>query len=305
MAVRTDYIGRDGYTWWVGEVEDIEDPSEIGRVKVRILGWYTGSGDSEAYLKEVPREVLPWATVLLPCDQPQVKSSGTSTELQCGAWVLGFFLDGEEGNIPCVLGAFRGFQQQKTDAMTTIADPTIAEKLKTASPKQDNLAGESQFDGSPFPKTPLSPASPKGAVEESRGAGINAAEVRVPGNTVTNPSKPPVNAQSVGDGVAGPAGKGFQLDMKRMLTELGEMSASLGSGPGGFVSIITGNPVAGDKVREHLGKTMNFLSSGIAGILAPLKEMLAKLIAEVVAMLVKIVSQFVPVIVVQLLMVIQ
>ena len=50
MSVRTDYIGRDGYTWWVGEVEDIEDPSEIGRVKVRILGWYTGSGDSEAYL---------------------------------------------------------------------------------------------------------------------------------------------------------------------------------------------------------------------------------------------------------------
>ena len=302
MAVRTDYIGRDGYTWGVGEVEDIEDPSEIGRGKVRILGWYTGSGDSEAYLKEVPREVLPWATVLLPCDQPQVKSSGTSTELQCGAWVLGFFLDGEEGNIPCVLGAFRGFQQQKTDAMTTIADPTIAEKLKTASPKQDNLAGESQFDGSPFPKTPLTPATPKGAVEESRGGGINAAEVRVPGNTVTNPAKPQVNAQSVGDGVAGPAGKGFQIDMKRMLTELGEMSASLGSGPGGFVSIITGNPVAGDKVREHLGKTMNFLSSGIAGILAPLKEMLAKLIAEVVAMLVKIVSQFVPVIVVQLLM---
>ena len=58
----------------------------------------------------------------------------------------------------------------------------------------------------------------------------------------------------------------------------------------------------GDKVREHLGKTMNFLSSGISGILAPLKEMLAKLIAEVVGMLVKIISQFVPVIVVQMLM---
>ena len=29
MAQRTDFLGRDGYTWWVGEVEDIEDPSEI------------------------------------------------------------------------------------------------------------------------------------------------------------------------------------------------------------------------------------------------------------------------------------
>ena len=50
MAQRTDYLGRDGYTWWVGEVEDIEDPSQIGRVKVRILGWYTGMNDEQAYL---------------------------------------------------------------------------------------------------------------------------------------------------------------------------------------------------------------------------------------------------------------
>ena len=52
--------------------------------------------------------------------------------------------------------------------------------------------------------------------------------------------------------------------MKRMLTEFAQMAASMSSGPGGFVSVITGNPMMGDKVREHLGKTMNFLSSGIA-----------------------------------------
>ena len=57
MAARTDYLGRDGYTWWVGEVEDIEDPSQIGRVRVRILGWYTGNSEGDAYLKEVPREI--------------------------------------------------------------------------------------------------------------------------------------------------------------------------------------------------------------------------------------------------------
>ena len=80
------------------------------------------------------------------------------------------------------------------------------------------------------------------------------------------------------------------------------MASAMSSGPGGFVSVITGNKMAGDKVREHLGKTMNFLSGGIAGILAPLKEMLAKLIAEVVGMLVKIISPFVPLVVVNLLM---
>ena len=302
MATRTDYLGRDGYTWWVGEVEDIEDPSQIGRVRVRILGWYTGNSEGDAYLSEVPRETLPWATCLLPCDQPQIKSAGTSTELQVGAWVLGFFLDGEEAQLPCVLGAFRGFQQQESNAVTTLADPEIGKKLKTNTPQQQSLAGQEARDGNPFPKIPLTPASPMGQVEESRGGGINAAESRVPGNSVTNPIKPPTNAQAIGDGVAGPAGQGFEKDLKRMLTELGEMAASMSSGPGGFVSVITGNKMAGDKVREHLGKTMNFLSGGIAGILAPLKEMLAKLIAEVVGMLVKIISSFVPLVVVNLLM---
>ena len=303
MAQRTDYLGRDGYTWWVGEVEDIEDPSQIGRVKVRILGWYTGMNDEQAYLKELPTTILPWATVLLPCDQPQTKATGTTTELQPGAWVLGFFLDGEEAQLPCVLGAFRGFQQQKSDAFTTIADGTIAEKKKTTTPQQKALNDTPARDGNSYPKTSLAPADEKASKpEEARGAGVNIAEATVDGNPVTNPIKPPTLAQGIADGVAGPAGGGFEKDMKRMLTELGQMAASMSSGPGGFVSVITGNPMMGDKVREHLGKTMNFLSSGIAGILAPLKEMLAKLIAEVVGMLVKIISQFVPVIVVQMLM---
>ena len=302
MATRTDFIGRDGYTWWVGEVEDVEDPSQTGRVKVRILGWYTGNQEGQAYLKEVPTEVLPWATVLLPCDQPQTKSTGTTTELQCGAWVLGFFLDGEEAQLPCVLGAFRGFSQEKKESATTIADPTIAKKLETKTPQKENMQGEKQLDGNSFPKHPNAPASATGGVEESRGAGLNAGEVTVPGNAVSNPAKPPVQAQSIADGVAGPAGAGFEKDLKRMLTQLGETAASMSSGPGGFVSVITGNKIAGDKVRQQLGTTMNFLAGGISGILAPLKEMLAKLIAEVVGMLVKIISSFVPLIVVNLLM---
>ena len=303
MATRTDYLGRDGYTWWVGEIEDVRDPSQIGRVKVRILGWYTGNNDGQAYLKEVPMEILPWATVLLPCDQPQTKSSGTTTELQPGAWVLGFFLDGEEAQLPCVLGAFRGFQQKKADAKTTIADPKVAIELETNTPHKQGLGGAHAEDGNPFPKVQsTTPATPDGAIEEARGGGINTAEQVVNGNTVTNPIKPQINAQSIADGVAGPAGSGFAKDMTRMLTELGEMASAMSSGPGGFVSVITGNKMAGDKVREHLGKVMNFLSGGIAGILAPLKEMLAKLIAEVVGMLVKIISSFVPLVVVNLLM---
>ena len=36
-----NFVGKDGFFWWVGEVEDNEDPMELGRVKVRVLGYYT------------------------------------------------------------------------------------------------------------------------------------------------------------------------------------------------------------------------------------------------------------------------
>ena len=36
-----DFVGKDGFFWWVGEVEDNEDPMELGRVKCRVLGYYT------------------------------------------------------------------------------------------------------------------------------------------------------------------------------------------------------------------------------------------------------------------------
>ena len=302
MRNGTDFLGKDGYTWWVGEVEDIDDPSELGRVKVRILGWYTGSNEKEAYQKEVPTSILPWATCLLPCDQPQTKASGTTTELQPGAWVLGFFLDGEGAQLPCVLGAFRGFQQKDAEKDTTIASDENAKKNKTNTNSQKGLDGTQRKDGNPYPKVQsTTPSTAGGGIEEARGA-ISTAIQTLPGNAVTNPFKPPVNGVGVGDGVAGPSGKGFETDLTRMLTELGEMASTMASGPGGFISVATGNKMAGDKVREHLGKVINFLSSGISGILAPLKEMLAKLIAEIVAILVKIVSQFIPIVVINMLM---
>ena len=304
MRERTDYLGRDGYTWWIGEVENIEDPSELGRVQVRILGWYTGHKAKQAYTKEMPTKVLPWAQVLLPTDKAQTKSVGSTTGLQPGAWVMGFFLDGDEAQLPIVMGAFRGFQtKEDPKKKTTAADGANAEKLKTETPQKKDLAGNERNDGHPMPKkqtgTPGAPGTVGG--EEARGV-ISAAEETLPGNAVTNPTKPPVEKQSIADGVAGPSGEGFSTDLERMLTELGNMAATLASGPGGFISLATGKKVAGDKVMEHMGKIMNFLAGGIAGILAPLKELLAKLIAEVVGKIVQIISSFVPLVVINTIM---
>ena len=124
------------------------------------------------------------------------------------------------------------------------------------------------------------PSSETGGTEESRG-GISTAEQTLPGNVITNPIKPSVNANSIADGVGGPGGSGFELDLNRMLQDLGEMATSSAWTKNGMISLATGHKIAGDKIREHLGRITNFLSSGIAGILAPLKELLAKIIAEV------------------------
>ena len=304
MRERTDYLGRDGYTWWIGEVENNKDPSKLGRVQVRILGWYTGHKAKQAYTKEMPTKVLPWAQVLLPCDKAQTGSTGSTSELQPGAWVMGFFLDGDEAQLPIVMGAFRGFQTKEDPSKkTTAADGTVAEEKATNTPQKKDLAGNERNDGHPFPKRQATtPPDPAGSgMEESRGA-VSTAEETLPGNAVTNPAKPPVQAQSIADGVAGAGGEGFKIDLERQLTELGNMAATLGSGPGGFISLATGKKVAGDKVMEHMGKIMNFLAGGIAGILAPLKEMLAKLIAEIVGKIVKIISSFVPLVVITTIM---
>ena len=54
-----NFVGKDGFFWWGGEVEDNEDPMELGRVKVRILGFYTnfqGSKQKQKRQKPYPTQ---------------------------------------------------------------------------------------------------------------------------------------------------------------------------------------------------------------------------------------------------------
>ena len=35
------FMGQDGFTWFIGVVEDRADPLKAGRVRVRCLGYHT------------------------------------------------------------------------------------------------------------------------------------------------------------------------------------------------------------------------------------------------------------------------
>ena len=36
-----NFLGRDGFIWFTGVVEDRDDPDKLGRVRVRCVGYHT------------------------------------------------------------------------------------------------------------------------------------------------------------------------------------------------------------------------------------------------------------------------
>jgi hypothetical protein len=85
-------------TWFTAVVEDVSDPTNSGRVRVRCLGFHNSDK------AELPTEDLPWATCLLPVTSASTSGVGTSaTGLVPGSWVFGFFRDGSEMQDPVIL----------------------------------------------------------------------------------------------------------------------------------------------------------------------------------------------------------
>jgi len=85
--------------WFVGAVEDRDDPEELGRIRVRCFGIHTEDKNI------IPTKDLPWATVMLPVNSAGTGSVGQSaTGIVQGAWVVGFFTDGKEMQQPLIMG---------------------------------------------------------------------------------------------------------------------------------------------------------------------------------------------------------
>jgi Gp5 N-terminal OB domain len=104
-------IGREGFIWWMGVVEDRMDPDQLGRVRVRCFGWHTEDKTL------IPTDALPWAH---PVHSVNVPSSYTPRE---GDWCVGFFLDGESAQQPVILGVLTGSPKEPAKAETGFHDP--------------------------------------------------------------------------------------------------------------------------------------------------------------------------------------
>ena len=58
-----NFFGKDGFTAFVGQVEDVDDPTLSGRVKVRCVGWHPKEKKGGSGGDALPTDDLPWARV--------------------------------------------------------------------------------------------------------------------------------------------------------------------------------------------------------------------------------------------------
>lgn len=104
------YTGKDPFVFWFGVIEDRLDPLELGRCRVRIMGFHP------ADRRGFPTNKLPWATVVQPTNSASLSGKGsTPVGLVEGSWVTGFFVDGKAAQIPVIVGSIYGMNETLQD----------------------------------------------------------------------------------------------------------------------------------------------------------------------------------------------
>ena len=106
----SDFMGKAGFQWFVGVVEDRQDPQTLGRLRVRCLGYHSEG------LDKLPTESLPWAHVMNPITSSSVSGLGqTPLGAVEGTWVVGFFQDGADAQQPIIIGTLPGVPSELPD----------------------------------------------------------------------------------------------------------------------------------------------------------------------------------------------
>ena len=113
------FMGATGFNWFIGVVEDRDDPEKAGRVRVRCLGYHV------ADLQKIPTEDLPWASVMMPVTAGANSGIGMSPHFLIeGTWVVGFFRDPAKQE-PVVMGALPGVNTSETSNFTVAASSAV------------------------------------------------------------------------------------------------------------------------------------------------------------------------------------
>ena len=105
-------MGQDGFSWFIGVVEDRADPKKAGRVRVRCLGHHSED------VNDIPTAELPWASPMMPITAGGNSGIGVSSHFLIeGTWVVGFFRDPAKQE-PVIMGALPGVNTKETTNQT-------------------------------------------------------------------------------------------------------------------------------------------------------------------------------------------
>ena len=156
------------FTWFVGVVEDVNDPLKMGRARVRCMGYHSEDKG------QIPTDLLPWAQPINGVDSPSVSGLGKNSTFVNGSWVVGFFMDGERAQEPMILGTIAGAPDSYSDTTKGFNDPDgvypkyikesdinrLARGTQTKTHTPDTTIGE--------PDDPYSAQYPHNSVMETR-----------------------------------------------------------------------------------------------------------------------------------------
>jgi hypothetical protein len=119
------------FVWWVGVVENRHDPKQVGRCQVRIVGSHSENKSL------VPTENLPWAQSIIPV------SSSASLTVKEGDYVMGFYLDGVESQVPIMMGVLPGIPINLPSPQEGFSDPRTDGQLSSSPRKPVSLSLQS------------------------------------------------------------------------------------------------------------------------------------------------------------------
>jgi hypothetical protein len=153
--LKSNYIGKDGFTWWIGQVAHSSvwaEKSEISlegtkdgvwgaRCKVRIVGYHSFDGNI------LSDDDLPWAQVMLdPSFGSAQGGIGGTLHLKGGETCFGFFLDGDDGQQPVIIGLLYRSDGTKNLQTEDVVTKEKSSKFKPFTGHPGNLIKPSQKD---------------------------------------------------------------------------------------------------------------------------------------------------------------
>jgi len=113
-----NFLGRNGFIWFNGVVEDRQDPQKLGRLRVRCVGIHTDNKD------DLPTSDLPWSQLIHPITSSGISGLGSSPGFAVeGTWVFGYFRDGQSMQEPMIIGTLPGKPVELADSSKGFYDP--------------------------------------------------------------------------------------------------------------------------------------------------------------------------------------